>query len=85
MLLLTLLKMKNYSSISPITGKPSGVRGYDYGLDFITVYFTIGAAYTYTVASCGANHIQTMKRLADMQSGLNTYVTRNKPSHASKR
>lgn len=76
--------MKGYFNISPVTGKPSGVRGYDYGSDSITIYFTSGAAYTYTVASCGTNHIQTMKRLADAQSGLNTYVTKNKPPFASK-
>lgn len=76
--------MKSYYNISPFTGKPSGVRGYEYGTDYITIYFTSGAVYTYTVASCGSNHIATMKRLADAQSGLNTYVTRNKPPYASK-
>lgn len=76
--------MKSYHSTSPATGKSSGIRGYDYDSNSITLYFTSGGAYTYTVASCGANHIQTMKRLADAQSGLNTYVTRNKPPFASK-
>lgn len=77
--------MKPYRSISPITGKPSGVLGYDYDNDSITVYFTSGAVYHYTVASCGSVHIATMKRLADAQSGLNSYLTRNKPSYAWKR
>ena len=74
--------MKNYYHISPSTGKRSGVRGYDYGADYIKIYFT--SVYTYTLASCGATHLEKMKRLADAQSGLNTYVTRNKPPYASK-
>lgn len=76
--------MKNYYNISSLTGKPSGVRGYEYGVDYIKIYFTSGSVYTYTLASCGATHLANMKRLADAQSGLNTYVTRNKPPYASK-
>lgn len=77
--------MISYNNVSPSTGKPSGVRGYEYGNDFITLYFTSGAVYSYTNASCGSGHINTMKSLADAQSGLNTYVTKNKPPFASKR
>ncbi|MCM1140325.1 MAG: hypothetical protein NC453_17290 [Muribaculum sp.] len=76
--------MRNYYHISSSTGKRSGVRGYDYSDDSITIYFTSGSVYTYTLASCGATHLANMKRLADAQSGLNTYVTRNKPPYASK-
>jgi hypothetical protein len=77
-------KMKSYYSISSVTGKPTGIKGYDYGHDYIKIYFTRGPAYTYTDASCGSMHLETMKRLADAQSGLNTYVTNNKPPHSSK-
>ncbi|WP_276131898.1 hypothetical protein [Polluticoccus soli] len=76
--------MENYYNVSPATGKPSGVRGYEYGDDFIVIYFTSGARYTYTYGSCGNGHVETMKRLADAQSGLNTYVTRHKPPYFSK-
>ncbi|MBC7937089.1 MAG: hypothetical protein H7Y86_17200 [Rhizobacter sp.] len=76
--------MKIYSNISSSTGKPSGVKGYEYGNDFITLYFTSGAVYSYTCGSCGSDHIENMKILADEQSGLNTYVTKNKPPFASK-
>ncbi|UVQ44632.1 hypothetical protein NXY11_15660 [Parabacteroides faecis] len=76
--------MKTYYNISPLTGKPTGIRGYDYGDDYITVYFTSGSMYTYTLDSCGATHLETMKRLADAQNGLNTYLTKNKPPFASK-
>lgn len=77
--------MKYYYSVSPATGKPSGIKGYMYGDDYITLYFTSGAVYTYTVNSCGSVHIENMKRLADAQSGLNTYVTKYKPPYFSKR
>jgi len=76
--------MKSYFSISPLTGKETGVKGYEYGADYITLYFASGLTYKYTVSSCGSGHIAEMKRLADAQSGLNTYVTRHKPPHASK-
>lgn len=76
--------MKSYYNVSPLTGKSSGVRGYDYGDDYITIYFTSGSKYTYTLDSCGSMHLATMKRLADAQSGLNTYLTKNKPPFASK-
>ena len=83
-LTISFLLMKSYYSISSSTGKPTGVRGYDYGDDYIKIYFTSGRVYTYTLASCGATHLANMKRLADAQSGLNTYLTRNKPPYASK-
>ena len=76
--------MNSYYNVSPVTGKPSGVKSYVYGDDYITIHFSSGAVYTYTVDSCGLKHIETMKRLADAQSGLNTYVTKNKPPFSSK-
>jgi len=76
--------MTPYYNVSTSTGKPSGVKGYDYGHDYIVIYFTSGSVYTYTDTSCGKSHIQAMKQLADAQSGLNTYVTRHKPPFASK-
>jgi hypothetical protein len=78
--------MNSYYNVSSSTGKVTGVRGYDYGDDYIVVYFKVGKyqTYTYTYASCGSSHVETMKRLADGQNGLNTYVTTYKPPYASK-
>ena len=76
--------MKPYYSTSPITGKRSSVQGYEYGEDYVTVYFSNGSVYTYTLESCGEGHLSTIKRLADAQSGLNTYLTKFKPPYASK-
>lgn len=76
--------MTPYHSISPLTGKASGVKGYEYDSNSITVHFRNGEIYTYTIASCGASHIRKMKRLADAQSGLNTYITKKRPPYASK-
>lgn len=77
--------MKGYSSVSRITGKPTGILGYDYDATSITIYFTSGAVYHYSVGSCGSVHIANMKKLADEQHELNTYVTKNKPPHEWKR
>jgi hypothetical protein len=76
--------MKNYYSISPFTGKRSGVIGYDDGDDYIRVFFQNGHYYTYTLGSCGSVHLSNLKRCAKAQSGLNTYLTRYKPPYASK-
>ena len=62
----------------------SGVRGYEYGSDYITVYFKRGGTYTYTNGSCGSSSIETMKALANRQRGLNTFISQNKPPFSSK-
>jgi len=71
--------MKAYYHVSPATGSPTGIRGYEYGADYIVIYFTSGAQYVYNWISCGKCHVETMKELADSQGGLNSYVTRYKP------
>ena len=76
--------MKFYFSLSPITGKRSSVQSYEYGDDYIAIYFSNGSVYTYTLESCGEEHLSTLKRLADAQNGLNTYLTKFKPPYASK-
>lgn len=76
--------MKSYNSISPVTGKRSSIQGYEYGENYITIYFSNGYIYTYTLESCGFGALATMKRLADAQNGLNTYLTKMKPQYASK-
>ena len=49
-----------------MTGKPTGVRGYEYGDDHITVFFKSGSVYTYTLSSCGGasscEHEEARKR-----------------------
>lgn len=80
------MNMQHYKSKSDVTGKETGILGYDYGDDYITLYFKKGAytEYTYTYDSCGADHVETMKELADAQHGLNTYVTKIRPPYSSK-
>lgn len=75
--------MKSYFSISPITGKRSSIQSYEYGDDYITICFSNGSVYTYTIESCGEGHLSKMKHLADAQRGLNTYLTKFKPPYAS--
>lgn len=74
--------MRNYYSLS---GKPSGIKGYKYGTDYIIIYFKRGSAYTYSANSCGTEHVDAMKRLADAQNGLSAYISRNKPTYSLKR
>lgn len=56
----------------------SGVLAYDDGQpDAITVVFKAGRwrTYVYTVASCGRQTVETLKRLARAGSGLNSFIT----------
>jgi hypothetical protein len=76
--------MKTYRSVSAGTGVPSGVKAYHYGRDYITVWFNGGHRYKYTYSSCGINHVETMKLLADRQNGLSTYIAKHQPVFAEK-
>ncbi len=40
--------MNSYYIVSPVTGNPTGIRGYEYGVQIITIYFTSGSVYHYT-------------------------------------
>ncbi|MDO6580181.1 hypothetical protein Q4491_02390 [Photobacterium sp. 2_MG-2023] len=56
----------------------SGVRGYEIGADYITVWFDGTARpYTYSYASAGSGHVDSMKKLAASGDGLNAYINRN--------
>ncbi len=68
-----------------MTGKPTGVRGYEYGDDHITVFLLKAEAYIPILfPRVEGAHLANMKRLANAKRGLNTYLTKNKPPFASK-
>jgi len=52
----------------------SVVKSYTPLTDGIIVLFTNGEAYTYTNASAGKRHIETMKKLASNGQGLGEYI-----------
>ncbi len=62
--------MKRYQNY----GGNSNVSLYEYGVDYITVMISTGAQYTYNYKSAGVEHVETMKKLADSGSGLNSYI-----------
>ncbi len=62
--------MKSYKDL----GGDSGVLGYEYGDDWISVQFKHGGTYLYRANRIGAAHLATMKRLADTGDGLNSYI-----------
>ena len=55
----------------------SGVASYELGANFIQVFFkgTV-KGYTYSYASAGEEHVETMKKLAHAGDGLNSYINR---------
>lgn len=55
----------------------SGVMDYDIGQDSITIYFKKGSVYKWTYESCGQDNVDEMKRLAQLGSGLNSYINLN--------
>ena len=76
--------MKLYKNLS---GKKSGVTGYDIGKDFIIVQFGTGREYRhykYTYNSAGSGIIEKMKALAEAGSGLSTFISQNDPAYEDK-
>ncbi len=68
------VNMQKYKDING----DSGVEAYEYGVDYINVKFTgTPKIYPYTYESAGEEHIEEMKRLADIGDGLNAYINRN--------
>lgn len=58
-------------------GGDSGVEAYEFGYDYITVYFAKTArGYTYSYRSAGPAHVEAMKQLARNGQGLNEYINR---------
>jgi len=68
--------IKTYQSKS---GKQSGVVAYKTGPDFIEVRFTNGNVYRYSFTSAGMKSVEEMKRLAENQLGLATYISQHNP------
>lgn len=73
-------------SVRKYSSHGSNVEAFDYGDEYIVVYFKSGRnrAYTYTNASCGVSAVAQMIALGNAQSGLNSYISRHKPNYASK-
>ncbi len=67
------------------SGGNSGIAAYEIGNDFIKVRFEDRKVYTYTYESAGQYHIEKMKSLAQIGSGLNQYINLHvKYKYASK-
>jgi hypothetical protein len=65
--------MNRYANLSGT----SGIRTFELTPDSITVAFSDGAHYLYTVASAGQQNISTMHVLAQAGSGLNSFITKH--------
>lgn len=55
----------------------SNVMFYEYGDDFIRVQFGDGSTYLYTNQSAGQPAIDSMKKLADTGTGLNSFIMKH--------
>ncbi len=56
----------------------SGIDGYDYGDDWIRIHFKGGTVYEYRAPRVAHRHLTAMKKLADAQDGLNTYISKHR-------
>jgi len=57
-------------------GRDSGIIGYDYSSDSVTVFFNTGAVYLYSIYSAGRANISHMISLAIAGHGLNAFINR---------
>ena len=67
--------MEKYVSRS---GKKSGVIGYEFFENGISVQFEDGDIYDYSYNGCSAMDIENMRNCALEQLGLSTYVSTNR-------
>ena len=76
--------MNSYGNI----GGNSNITGYENGainaMPYIKVAFQDGSVYEYTAESCGIHTVHEMQRLALSGSGLNSFISKNRPKYASK-
>lgn len=74
--------MEPYSNLSG----QSGVLAYQLGNEYIIVQFKTGqyVFYKYTNVSAGGPVVERLKALAVQGSGLNSYISTNKPPYSSK-
>jgi len=63
--------MQRYKNL----GGNSGVRAFEIGPTSILVEFRGGTLYLYTGASAGQDNLETMKQLAQVGQGLNTFIS----------
>lgn len=63
--------------------KQSGVTSYKIEKDFIEVQFD-SWLYTYTYASAGKKAIEEMKKHANANEGLSTYISQHHPQYEKK-
>ena len=55
----------------------SGIYGYEVCEDFIDIYFKKGSQYKWTYDSAGQENVEEMKRLAQLGTGLNSFINNN--------
>lgn len=64
--------------MKPYQNPESGIDAYDYGDDWIHVHFKDGKTYEYKTPDVASHHLDKMKRLADSQDDLNTYISQHR-------
>lgn len=73
--------MKTYKD----SNSNSNILGYEYGEDWIRIYFKDNSEYEYTGNSVSFYVLNQMKQLADLGDGLNAFINKEKPPYSSKR
>lgn len=72
---------KKFNTYTSASGKLSGVTGYILGEDYIVVKFRNSEIYTYSYVSAGKEMVEEMKKLAEQQEGLSTFISRHQPGN----
>ncbi|HEY9126027.1 MAG TPA: hypothetical protein VIM62_02830 [Acidobacteriaceae bacterium] len=55
----------------------SGIRGYEFGADYIRIWWDEKKPFLYTYETVGREHVEAMKLLAKRGSHLNAYINRH--------
>lgn len=67
-----------------LSNNETSIDSYEYGDDYIIIQFKNGVIYHYNYENTGIGIVETMKTIADRNSGLNSFIKRIKPYYIEK-
>ena len=67
--------------MKPYRNPESGITAYDIFTDYMLIQFKGGKIYRYDEACVGAEHLDLMKKFAEKEDDLNTYINKNRHIH----
>ncbi len=72
---------KKGNKMKPYRNPDSGITAYEIFEDHILIQFKGGKNYRYDESCVGEAHLENMKKFAEKEDDLNTYINKNRDIH----